>query len=129
MRRVFLRDMLLEARIGVLAHEHGVTQRIRVNVEVAVDEENGGPARDELALVVDYARLADIVRRTVAAGHVKLVELLAERIAADAFFDRRIATVRVRVEKLDVFPDMEAVGVEIERSREGSRPILSTRPD
>ena len=129
MRRVFLRDMLLDARIGVLAHEHGVTQRIRVNVELSVDEAGGGPARDELALVVDYARLADAVRRTVAAGHVKLVESLAERIAAAAFFDPRIDAVRVRVEKLDIFPDMEAVGVEIERRRESRAPILSTRPD
>lgn len=117
MRRVFLRNMVLQGNIGVLPHEYGRTQRVRINVELEVDEPDGGPARDELPLVVDYGRLAESVRATLAAGHVKLVETLAERIAERAFFDDRIALVRVRVEKLDIFPDMEAVGVEIERRR------------
>ena len=119
MRRVFLRNMVADGRIGVLPHEHGRTQRVRVNVDLEVEEAGeGGPARDELGLVVDYARLADAVRRVLASGHVKLLETLAERIAEAAFFDARIRVARVRVEKLDIFPDMEAAGVEIERRRE-----------
>lgn len=129
MRRVFLRNMVLQGSIGVLPHEHGRTQRVRINVELEVDEAGGGPARDELPLVVDYGRLAETVRAVLAAGHVKLVETLAERIAERAFFDDRIAVVRVRVEKLDIFPDMEAVGVEIERRRASRPSILSTRAD
>ncbi len=116
MRHVFLRDMVLQGRIGVHPHEHGRVQRLRVNVDLAVEEPAGGAERDELSLVVDYARLARTVRETVAAGHVKLVETLAERIAGASFFDRRIRRVRVRVEKLDVFEDAASVGVEIERS-------------
>ena len=118
MRHVFLRNMVVQGSIGVLPHEHGRTQRVRINVNLHVDEEGGGPARDELPLVVDYARLADAVRATLAAGHVRLLETLAERIADAAHFDGRIRIVRVRVEKLDIFPDMEAVGVEIERRHE-----------
>ena len=129
MRRVFLRNMVLQGQVGVLPQEHGRTQRVRINVEVEVEDDGDGPARDELPLVVDYARLAERVRATLAAGHVKLVETLAERIADAAFFDARIGSVRVRVEKLDIFPDMEAVGVEIERHRRSSPEILSTRPD
>jgi 7,8-dihydroneopterin aldolase/epimerase/oxygenase len=43
------------------------------------------------------------------------VETLAERIAALCLSDRRVRVARVRVEKLDVFPDATSVGVEIER--------------
>jgi dihydroneopterin aldolase len=130
LRHVFLRDMVLNGQIGVHAHEHGRHQRLRINVDLAVEESPGGtipagPARDELALVTDYARLARIVRDTVAAGHVKLVETLAERIASAALFETRIRSVRVRVEKLDVFDDVAAVGVEIERHAG----VLSTRRD
>ena len=44
-----------------------------------------------------------------------LVETLAERIAAGVLADNRVKVVRVRIEKLDVFEEIEAVGVEIER--------------
>ena len=124
-RHVFLRDMVLRGRIGVHPHEHGRVQRLRINVDLAIEERIGGPERDELALVIDYARLARTVRETVAAGHVKLVETLAERIARAAFFDARIRRARVRVEKLDVYDDAAAVGVEIERNADD----LSTRAD
>ena len=125
LRHMFLRDMVLQGQIGVHPHEHGRVQRLRINVDLAIEEPEGGPARDELGLVTDYARLAQSVRDTVAAGHVKLVETLAERIARASFFDARVRRARVRVEKLDVFDDAASVGVEIERIS----PDLSTRGD
>ena len=114
-RHVFLRDLVLPARIGVYEHEHAGPQRIRVNVDLGVHE---GPGEDdELAHVVDYERVADAVRGIVAEGHVRLVETLAERIARACLTDPRVRLARVRVEKLDVFPDAASAGVEIERAR------------
>lgn len=116
LRRVFLRDMLLQAAIGVYPHEHGVTQRIRVNVDFGVADEPGhAVGRDDLSRTVSYERVVTLVRRIVADGHVRLVETLAERIAAGVLADPRIRVVRIRVEKLDVFEEIAAVGVEIER--------------
>ena len=126
-RHVFLRDMVLPASIGVYPHEHGAPQRIRLNIDLAVTEgsftspgaglSRAGVGRDELGRVVDYERVARDVRAVVAAGHVMLVETLAERIAEKCLADTRIELVRVRVEKLDVFADLASVGVEIERRR------------
>lgn len=114
-RQVFLRDMMLMAAIGVHAHEHGGAQRVRVNVDLAVEE--GPEGGDRLERVVDYEQVAKAVRRIVAAGHIKLVETLAERIADSCLVDPRVLRVRVRVEKLDVFGDVGSAGVEIERHR------------
>lgn len=116
LRHVFLRDMVLAARIGVHAHEHGIAQRVRVNLDLAVDDP-GGIGADELARVVDYQRLAGAVRSIVAAGHVRLVETLAERIATACLDDKRVKKVRVTVEKLDVFDDAASAGVAVERVR------------
>ena len=84
-------------------------QRVRINVDLGV-EDDGARAlsrqpvgRDELARVVDYEKLAERVRGIVAAGHVRLVETLAERIAEACLADRRVHLARVRVEKLDIF--------------------------
>lgn len=123
LRHVFLRDMVVPASIGIYPHEHATPQRIRVNVDLGVLEESGAGrsrppvGRDELARVVDYERVANGVRATVAAGHVNLVETLAERLAELCLLDERVQVVRIRVEKLDVFPDAASAGVEIERRR------------
>lgn len=111
--RVFVRDLVLDARIGVYAHEHGRTQRIRINIDLGVDLPVRGT--DELADVVSYETVVAGTREIVGSGHVKLVETLAERIADRCLIDRRVRTVRVRVEKLEVFPDAAGAGVEIER--------------
>jgi dihydroneopterin aldolase len=121
LRHMFLRDLVLNASIGVHAHEHAAPQRVRINVDLGVEDDGARPlsrqpvGRDELSRVVDYEKLAQQVRGIVAAGHVRLVETLAERIAEACLLDPRVHLARVRVEKLDVFPDAVSAGVEIER--------------
>jgi dihydroneopterin aldolase len=113
--RVFVRDLVLDAEIGVYEHEHGRRQRIRVNIDMQVLLPRLGG--DRLADVVSYEDAVVATRAVVAAGRVNLVETLADRIASECLGDPRVRSVLVRVEKLDVFPDAGAVGVEIERAR------------
>jgi dihydroneopterin aldolase len=114
-RHVFVRDMVLHTAIGVYAHEHGSKQRVRVNVDLAVTET--GVGLDQLDQVVSYELVVKRVRAIAGAGHIKLVETLAERIAAACLEDGRVLRALVRVEKLDVFEDTGSVGVAIERCR------------
>ena len=118
LRRVFLKDMVLQANIGVYPHEQGVTQRVRINISFGVPDEPGlTVGRDDLSRTVSYERIVLMVRRIIAEGHVRLVETLAERIAIGVLADERGQGGRVRVEKPDIFHDLDAVGVEIERWR------------
>jgi len=109
-------DLVLDARIGVHAHEHAATQRVRINVEIQV---HGEPAvvADDIANVLSYENIVAAIKDLIAAGHINLVETLAERIASICLADPRAERARVRVEKLDVEPDAAAVGIEIERPR------------
>ncbi|MFN3076044.1 MAG: dihydroneopterin aldolase [Alphaproteobacteria bacterium] len=115
LRHVFVRDMVLTGSIGVHPHERETRQRIRLNLDLAV-REGTEPMDDELASVVCYEDIVRKVRGVVGAGHINLVETLAERVAEVCLRDPRVCSVRVRAEKLDVFPDVGSVGVEIERS-------------
>src|SRR5271170_4498901 len=87
LRHVFLRDMVLQASIGVHPPEHEATQRVRINIDLGVEDDGARPlsrtgiGRDELTRVVDYEQIADTVQTIVGAGHVRLVETLAERNA------------------------------------------------
>jgi len=116
LRRVFLRDMILPCSIGIYRHEKDAPQRVRINLDLAVREGDAALA-DDVANVVDYATIAEGVRSIVGAGHVNLVETLAERIAGLCLRDPRVASAQVRVEKLDVFADAAGAGVEITRHR------------
>ncbi|MDE2007995.1 MAG: dihydroneopterin aldolase, partial [Rhodospirillales bacterium] len=118
---VFVRDMVLDARIGVHPHERTATQKIRINLDLGVEDDGArGRSRaavgpDRLSRVVDYEAIAERVRAIVGAGHVRLVETLAERIAETCLRDPRVLLARIRVEKLTVFADAASAGVEIER--------------
>ncbi len=120
-RHVFVRDMVLVASIGIYPHEHESRQRVRINIDLGVADEAAragitvGP--DEFSRVVDYEKIANRARTIVSTGHTRLVETLAERIAESCLANVRVLSVRVRVEKLDVFADATSAGVEIERRR------------
>jgi dihydroneopterin aldolase len=120
-RRMFIRDLVLAASIGVYSHEHEARQRVRINAELAVTDDGAqnisraSIGADDLARVVDYEAIVNRIRAIVTTGHIQLVETLAERLAETCLIDARVRRVLVRVEKLDVFADAAAVGVEIER--------------
>ena len=103
--RCFVHDLVMEALVGVYDHEHANRQRIRVNVDLELVRPG---VRGEDA--------AATVRGVLEAGHVTLVETLAERIAQRLLDDARVRCVQVRVEKLDIFPDAK-IGIEIVRWR------------
>jgi len=85
--------------------------------------EEAGVSEDRLGSVVSYEGVVRSVREIAGAGHTKLVETLAERIALACLGDGRVLRALVRVEKLDVFEGVGSVGVEVERCR------LSTTAD
>jgi dihydroneopterin aldolase len=112
--RVFLRDLVLEAMIGVHRHEAVGPQRIVVNIELSVRLPEQS-LRDKLSEVVDYEGIANGVRAIIARGHVKLVETLAERIAEYCLEDARVEAVLIRVEKTEAIEGARGAGVEISR--------------
>ena len=72
LRHVFLRDLVLPASIGVHAHEHAGPQRVRINVDLGVEDDGAralsraSVGRDDLRRVVDYEGVANAVRAIVA---------------------------------------------------------------
>lgn len=115
MRRMFIRDLVVNMLIGVHRHERDGRQRVRINIDLSVVD-NVGVGEDRLSGVVSYETIVDEIRHLCDSGHVNLVETLAENIAELCFHDGRVRQAVVRVEKLDVFADTASVGVEIERS-------------
>ena len=117
LRHVFVKDLKVDALIGIYPEEKTARQRIIVNIDLSV-KEGDNPLSDDIKNVVSYEIVVKKVEEIVAAGHVGLAETLAELIAAACLRDRRVMAARVRIEKPDVIPNARSVGVEIERLRE-----------
>jgi len=115
-RHVFIRDLLLDAHIGVHRHEKGRRQRVRINIDLTVLE-NGPNSGDDLANVVCYEDIVAKVKALIEVEHINLAETMAERIAGRCLEDSRVQSARIRVEKLTVITEAASVGVEIERNR------------
>ena len=114
-RHVFVRDLVLDARIGVYAHEREGVQRVRINLDLAVNEPDQGIG-DDIRDVVCYEAVVNDTKAIIAEGHMNLVETLAEKIAVCVLKRETTISVRVRVEKLDAVANAASVGVEIERT-------------
>lgn len=114
-RHVFVRDLMQMCAIGVHDHERGGTQRVRLNLDLAVYEGEASSVADDIKNVVCYEEITNAVRAVCRRDHINLVETLAEDIAQVCLAHAQVRSVRVRVEKLDVFEDVSSVGVEIER--------------
>ena len=114
---IFVEGLTLEASIGINPAERRHRQPVVIDVGLYVDVK---PPLDSenITDTVSYDDVVDAARRIVAAGHIDLVETLAERIAAAALADARVVRVRVRVAKPTIIPEASAVGVTIERQRE-----------
>ena len=111
--KVHVRDLVVEAEIGVHAHEHGRRQPLVIEVELDLAP---GPFL-HIADTVNYEAVAERARQIAAAGHLKLVETFAERLALACLADERVKAVRVRVDKPEALAPAVA-GVEVRLARD-----------
>jgi 7,8-dihydroneopterin aldolase/epimerase/oxygenase len=122
--RVLLRGMVFYGHHGVLPEERERGQRFVIDVTLAADLREAGRT-DDLTRTVDYAVVYDEVRQVVEGPPRKLLETVAEEIAARLLQGALVDEVRVRVTKPEppIAGATGAVGVEIVRRRgEGTCP-------
>ena len=111
-RKIVLEDFDLPVDIGFHDFEIGKPQRLRVNVEVWLDEARF-PATDSVAEAWDYDRLRTGILALVAGRRFNLQETVAHAIYELVAARRGVTALRVSTRKPDIYPDCAAVGVEL----------------
>ncbi len=114
---VTLASMRFHTCIGVLPHEAEIAQPIEVDASVWVSRPETSQRGEG---VLDYRLLYDLVASIVAAGHIRYLEDLADRVAEQALGLDGVSRVLVKVRKPHVAlrgPLMHAE-VSLERRRE-----------
>ena len=118
-RRLFLRDYEVWINIGVHDFEKKGEQRVRINVDLFVPLAQSTPRADKLAEVLDYDFIRREIMARVAQGHVHLQETLADDVLKRMLAHPMVRAARVSTEKPDVYPDCDAVGVEVFGIKQG----------
>ena len=112
-RRLFLRNYEVWINIGVHDFEKKGEQRVVINVDLYVPLAQSTPQADKLDEVLDYDFIRRSIGERVARGHIHLQETLADDLLRTMLAHPRVRAARVSTEKPDVYPDCDAVGVEV----------------
>lgn len=116
MDTIFVRELKLEAWIGLYRHEKIAPQTIEIDLEIALPGDAvfaSGRVQD----TIDYGVAVERIRALLAAERFGLVESLAERIARLLIDELGAPRVKVSIAKLGILRDAKRVGVTIERTR------------
>jgi 7,8-dihydroneopterin aldolase/epimerase/oxygenase len=119
-RRLFLRNYVVDANIGIHSFEKTGAQRLALNVDLYVPLALSTPRHDRIHEVVDYDFIRVTIRNRIDQGHINLQETLVDDIARTLLAHPAVRAVRVASEKPDVYTDVDAVGVEVLRFREAA---------
>jgi dihydroneopterin aldolase len=112
---VFIRQLRLQAWIGLYRHEKIAPQTIEIELEIALP--SGAVFKSgKVADTIDYGVVVEHVRAILAKERFGLVESLAERIAASILAEFKSPHIKVSIAKLGVLREARQVGVSIERT-------------
>ncbi|MDD3545538.1 MAG: dihydroneopterin aldolase, partial [Kiritimatiellae bacterium] len=103
--RLRLNGLEIDCVIGDLDEERAREQRIVLDLVLTCGLRAAG-ASDDLRDTVDYAALAEAIRRRVRAARCRMIERAAELAAQVCLEDLRVSEVSVRVEKVGAVPGL-----------------------
>ena len=112
-RKIFIRRLEVMANIGIHDFEQTAPQRLWIDVDLYIPFTSANPENDSLDEVVDYDFVRSLVAARIQRGHVGLQETLCDELAYAMLKHPGVQAVRLSTAKPDVYPDAEAVGVEV----------------
>lgn len=114
MDKVIIRGLALETIVGLYPWERAVKQRLYIDVDMATDTRQAA-ADDDLQYTIDYSAVCASITTLADNGRYRLIETLAESIAAMIQKQYAVTWVQVVVNKVDVITSVASVGISIER--------------
>ena len=115
-RTVFIKDFIIQEIIGIHEHEKIKKQKIKFNIVIDVDQ-NTVPDEKDIKSIVDYEKITNKLENLAKSKKYNFLESLAEDSFKEIFEDKRINSVKIKIEKPDAIKNADAVGVEVFKSR------------
>ena len=115
-RTVFIKDFIIQEIIGIHEHEKTKKQKIKFNIVVNVNQ-NTVPDEKDIKSIVDYEKITNKLENLVKNKKYNFLESLAEDSFKEIFEDKRINSVKIKIEKPDAIKNADSVGVEVFKNR------------
>ena len=115
-RTVFIKDFIVQEIIGIHEHEKTKKQKIKFNIVVDVNQ-NTVPDEKDIKSIVDYEKITNKLENLVKNKKYNFLESLAEDSFKEIFEDKRINSVKIKIEKPDAIKNADSVGVEVFKNR------------
>ncbi len=115
MDKIFLRDLRVEAVIGVWEWERRIKQAVSIDLEIGTDVRKAAQT-DSIDSALDYKRIAKRVIEYVSNSKFQLVESLAEAVATIVVTEFDTGWVQVSIAKPGAIEGSREVGIVITRT-------------
>ncbi len=114
MDTIFLRDLEVDATIGIFEWEKRIKQKVRIDLEIATDIAKAA-ATDSIDDALDYKAISKRIIQFVEDSRYELIETLIEKVAEILLQEFSIPWVRVTISKPGAVRGSRDVGITIER--------------
>ena len=111
---VFIRELRADTVIGVYDWERRIRQSVVLDLEMATDNRRAA-GRDRIEDALDYAALSARVLSFIEGSEFRLIETMAEQVAAIVMGEFAVPWLRLRLCKPGAVAAARDVGVLIER--------------
>ena len=115
-RTIFIKDFIIHEIIGIHDHEKVKKQKIKFNIVIDVNQ-NTLPNENDLKSIINYEKITKKLENLVKNNKYNFLESLAEDSFVEIFKDKRISSVKIKIEKPDAIKNASSAGVEIFKSR------------
>ncbi len=115
-KKVLIKDLILDLKLGYYDFEKGQTQKVKFTLEINYKDKK--PTNDkDLKSIVNYDKIVKLIKKLVKNKHYNFLETLAEDVFDELFKDRRIDKITLQIEKLEIMKDCSSVGIQISKKR------------
>ena len=115
-RTIFIKDFIIHEIIGMHDHEKIKKQKIKFNIVINVNQ-NTLPNEKDLRSIINYEKITKKLKNLVKNKKYNFLESLAEDSFVEIFKDKRISSVKIKIEKPEAIKNASSAGVEIFKSR------------
>ena len=115
-RTVLIKDFIIHEIIGIHKHEKINKQKIIFNIIIDVNQDTL-PDENNLSSIVDYEIIVNKLEKLARNKKYNFLESLVEDSFKEIFEDKRINSVKIKIEKPDAIPNAKSVGIEVFKSR------------
>jgi len=114
MDTIFIRDLEVNATIGIFEWEKRIKQKVRIDLEMATDIAKAA-ASDAIEDTLDYKAISKRIIQFVADSSFELIETLIEKISEILLKEFSIPWLRLTISKPGAVRGSRDVGITIER--------------